>query len=77
MVENDKSTECTKFGKIDQNDDYVNMWCGRRYLCKWVQLQEKVNMQSLYRPPDFILFYFLNSILFYFIYFHFFIFILF
>ena len=31
MVENDKSTKCTKFGKIDQNDDYVSMWCGRRY----------------------------------------------
>ena len=31
MVENDKSIKCTKFRKIDQNVDYVSMWCGRRY----------------------------------------------
>ena len=30
MVENDKSVKCTKFRKIDQNVDYVSMWCGRR-----------------------------------------------
>ena len=30
MVENDKSIKCTKFRKIDQNVDYVSMWCGRR-----------------------------------------------
>ena len=29
MVENDKSIKCTKFRKIDQNVDYVSMWCGR------------------------------------------------
>ena len=32
MVENDKSIKCTKFCKIDQNVDYVSMWCGRRYV---------------------------------------------
>ena len=31
MVENDKSIKCTKFRKIDQNVDYVSMWCGRRF----------------------------------------------
>ena len=30
MVENDKSIKFTKFRKIDQNVDYVSMWCGRR-----------------------------------------------
>ena len=30
MVENDKSIKYTKFRKIDQNVDYVSMWCGRR-----------------------------------------------
>ena len=30
MVENDKSIKCTKFRKIDQNVDYVCMWCGRK-----------------------------------------------
>ena len=29
MVDNDKSIKCTKFCKIDQNVDYVSMWCGR------------------------------------------------
>ena len=32
MVENDKSIKCTKFRKIDQNVDYVSMWCGRRFV---------------------------------------------
>ena len=48
MVENDKSIKCTKFRKIDQNVDYVSMWCGRRiiplqFYTIWTEANTKIS----------------------------------
>ena len=56
MVENDKSIKCTKFRKIDQNVDYVSMWCGRRinwcFQLKFVSRSYKFgNMIAIYLVP--------------------------
>ena len=46
MVENDKSIKCTKFRKIDQNVDYVSMWCGRRLVLGWARTSWNIQWET-------------------------------
>ena len=48
MVENDKSIKCTKFRKIDQNVDYVSMWCGRRIVDVMFRIRNHLNFHQIH-----------------------------